>query len=215
MRCTQGGFTLIEILVVITIIAALAGMVAALVPVATAARYKAECGNNLMQIGGYLAALRSGEGIQYRSGAGFLLQVANRVKDDDLSIFICPGESGNADDPRPRSGTREFVAMYREGLDVEAGKIEDRHCSYAGPNWHDYPITLTGPKSLKTRFWACDRCRNGHAHHSGLMVLYDSSKVGMIQLRDLGGHTEDSERILVGKDSPDPRLEQMSFFPDQ
>jgi prepilin-type N-terminal cleavage/methylation domain-containing protein len=215
MRNSARGFTLIEILVVITIIAALTGLVVSLVPIATEARRKTECGNNLMQIGGMLAALRSGEGVQHYNGAGFLLQVANRVKDDDLKVFTCPGESRNPDDPRPRSGTEEFIAMYREGMDVEAGKFEDRHCSYAGPNWADFPARTSGKDALRTRFWACDKCRNGHPHHDGLMVLYDSSKVGMVELRDLKGHTEDSERILLGKDSPDRRLEAMTFFPGQ
>ena len=71
MHPRNHGFTLIEILVVITIIAALAGMVMTLLPVVTAARYRAECGNNLMQIGGLLTARQAGDGLEYRSGAAF------------------------------------------------------------------------------------------------------------------------------------------------
>jgi len=207
------GFTLIEILVVITIIAALTGLVASLIPMAIEHSNRATCTNNLHQIGGLLHALEGSGQLENYSGAAFLLQVAPHINDEDLTAFICPGEDDNIDDPRPKDGSEAFISMYRDEMDLASGKIEDRYCSYAGPNLKDFPPARIGRESKRSRFLGCDKCRNGQAHHDGIAVLYSTSKVAVLPVADLAGHGEDAATITVGKGSPDPRLEAMTFFP--
>jgi prepilin-type N-terminal cleavage/methylation domain-containing protein len=211
----EAGFTLIEILVVITIIAALSGLVVAVVPIAIEKSKETACLNNLLQIGGILSGLKSSGELQQYSGAAFVLQAAEFVKDDDLSMFVCPGEAVNPDDPRPDVKGDRFINLFREEMDLTAGKVEDRMCSYAGPNLRKFPPAKVGRDSQRTRLWACDKCRNGHAHHDGIAVLHESSKVEILRMRDLKGHDDGENRILVGPNSPDSRLMVMSFFPLQ
>ncbi|MHC4469916.1 MAG: type II secretion system protein [Planctomycetota bacterium] len=209
----EKGFTLIEILVVITIIAALVGMVTLVIPQANKAKEKSVCMNNLKNIGDILIAKKAGKGWVKYSGAAFLLQIANEVKDEDLVVYVCPGEEGNPDDPRPESGSAEFIEMYRS-MKLQEG-VEDRYTSYSGPNWKQFPEKRAGRESLKTRIIGCDKCRDGAPHHDGIVVLYDTSKVGFMELEELTGHDEEQGLIIVGGDSPDERLQKMCFFPPQ
>jgi prepilin-type N-terminal cleavage/methylation domain-containing protein len=210
----QEGFTLIEILVVITIIAALAALVTLLIPEGERAREKLECQNNLRQIGGLLKLKSTGQKMKYYTGAGFLLQIANDVPDEDLEVFICPGEFVPEDTGRPAVGTPEFVEMYRK-MDLKAGGVEDALTSYAGPNWKEYPPKKAGRGKTETRLWGCDRCKGDNPHHDGITVLYSSSKVSFLKLDELEGHQPGQETIQVGQTSPDPRLRKMIFYPER
>ncbi len=80
----EQGFTLIEILVVITIIAALVGMVTLVIPKGQEAKNRVQCMNNLRQIGALLVTKNAGSGVIPYSGAAFVLQVANEIGDEDL-----------------------------------------------------------------------------------------------------------------------------------
>ena len=211
----EHGFTLIEILVVITIIAALVGMVTLVIPKGQEAKNRVTCMNNLRQIGSLLVAQNAGQGVKEYNGAAFVLQVAGDVKNEDLDVFLCPGEPDNADDPRPAPRTPEFIAMYRDQMDLKTGKVEERFTSYAGPNFRKYPVSKAGKAAQETRLWACDKCRNGAAYHNGIVVLYSSSKVDFLKLENLEGHSEEDGLILVGEESQDPRLKKMSFYPNQ
>jgi prepilin-type N-terminal cleavage/methylation domain-containing protein len=211
----EHGFTLIEILVVITIIAALVGMVTLVIPKGQEAKNRVTCMNNLRQIGALLVALDAGPGVKEYNGAAFVLQVAGEVKNEDLDVFVCPGEPDNMDDPRAAANTPDFIAMYRDQMDLKSGKVEERFTSYAGPNFRKYPVAKAGPAANETRLWACDKCRNGAAYHDGIVVLYTSSKVDFLKLEDLEGHNVADGTIRVGPDSGDPRLSKMCFFPNQ
>ena len=76
----EQGFTLIEILVVITIIAALVGMVTLVIPKGQEAKQRIECINNLNQIGSFLALLNTAGDLKHYSGAAFVLLVASDVQ---------------------------------------------------------------------------------------------------------------------------------------
>ena len=210
----EQGFTLIEILVVITIIAALVGMVTLVIPRGQEAKNRVECMNNLRQIGAFLATINTGDGFKPYSGAAFVLQVAGDVSDEDLNVFICPGEPDNLDDPRPTIGDKSFIDMYRK-MDLKTGQVEDRYTSYAGANRKAYPQPKAGPAARKTQIWACDKCRNGMAHHDDIVILYSSTKVDFLKFGDLEGHDAESGEIIVGPGSQDERLEKMIFFPNQ
>jgi len=204
------GFTLIEILVVITIIAALAGLVVALVPQLIGKSEEAQSMNNLKQIGGLLLARQAGGDLRYLSGAAFLLQVKNQIKDEDLKVFLSPADK-NFEDTRDRPGSQEFIESYRD-LDLKTG-VENKHCSYAGPNWKQYPKVTAGREALKSRLWGCDRCYQAIPFHKGLVVLYDTSKVEMIKIEDIKGADKDQGFIQVGPNSPDERLKKMCYQP--
>ncbi len=212
MRRRDSGFTLIEILVVITIIAALVGMVTLVIPQGQEKKDLVTCMNNLNQIGGLLATLQAGKGYKEYSGAAFVLQVADEVGDEDLKVFNCPGDKDAA---RPESGSAEFIAMFRKDMNLKEGKVEDKHCSYAGPNFKDHPIPKAGAAAKETRLWACDKCRNGAAQHNGIVVLYTSTKVEKLEVADLEGHNKEEGTIVVGPNSGDKRLAKMIFFPAQ
>lgn len=213
MRRREQGFTLIEILVVITIIAALVGMVTLIIPMGTEKKNQVTCQNNLRQMGGLLATMQAGAGFKNYNGAAFLLQVVDQVSDEDLKVFTCPGEP-NPDATKPESGSADYISMYRKEMSLKDGKVEDKMCSYAGPNWKDYPLN---PTSTKTRLWGCDKCRGAVPHHKdGLAVLYaNSAKVELIKFADIVGHDQESGQVVVGPNSGDDRLKQMTFFPNQ
>ena len=212
MNQRQGGFTLIEILVVITIIAALVGLVTLLIPEGEEARKKAQCMNNLRQIGGLIVTRQSsGKQVMNYSGAPFLLQVANNIKDTGLEVFICPGESGVQG--RPETGTQDFIDMYRKNEKNLMKLDEDalsKMSSYAGANWAEHKYN---PASNESRIWGCDACMGRIPYHRGIVVLWDSNKVNFIDVDSLEGQRED--QIVVGPGSGDKRLEKMIFLPKQ
>lgn len=207
------GFTLIEILVVITIIATLAGMVAALAPKLINEGKKTDCQNNLKQIGELLLARNASRSIKPYAGAAFLLQVKDDVKNNQLKVFICPGEPGDATTAdRPDKDSQEFADMYRN-LELPDG-VEGRYTSYAGPEkWHR---PNAGPLKHATWLWGCDRCVGGQAYHpDGLCVLFDDASVGFWTIDKLEGHSEEDGVIQVGPESPDSRLKRMQFLPNR
>jgi len=205
----SGGFTLIEILVVITIIAALAGLVVALVPQLIGKSEETQSMNNLKNIGGLLMTKKAAGDMKKWSGAAFLLQVKDQVMDEDLKVFVSPSDDNFPD--RPLSGTDEFIAMYRELKDMKTG-VEDKHCSYAGPNWAKFPEKKTGREALRSRLWGCDRCYEGSPFHAGVVVLYGTSKVEILKLEEIKGADVEQGIVQVGLNSPDERLKKMCYL---
>ncbi len=213
MRNREQGFTLIEILIVITIIAALVGLVAALIPKGIKAKEKTTCLKNLSELGGLLITRRAGKGWNTRlNGAAFLLQVADEIQDENLRVFICPGEPKSVAPDRPEVGSQEFIEMYRS-MNLKEG-VRAEYTSYAGPNWKDYPPARAGRAALESRVIACDRCADGQAYHDGICVVYDSSSTRFIDSKEIAGFDPDVGAIIVGKNSKDKRLKKMIFFPE-
>ncbi len=164
------------------------------------------------QIGALLIARNSGDGLdESLSGPAFLLQVATDIRDEDLDVFICPGEPKDAAPDRPAVGSPEFVKQYRDLTPEELKEDRDwsTYTSYAGPNFKEFPRSRRGGAARKVRLWACDRAKDGKPHHDGIAVLYASSKVDFLKLsnlRDVPGPL-----IPVGPHSPDERLKKMIF----
>ena len=210
MLSRNRGFTLIEILVVITIIAALAGMVVALVPMLTRQSEMTQSMNNLKQIGGILQAKQAGGKLKYYSGAAFLLQSMDEIMDDDLKVFISPSDK-LFPESRHDVGSADFIESYRS-LDLKSG-VSNELCSYSGPNWKEFPQARAGRAALKSRLWGCDRCYQGVPFANGICALYRSGKTEFIPIENIKGADLENGIIQVGKNSPDELLNKMCYFP--
>jgi prepilin-type N-terminal cleavage/methylation domain-containing protein len=205
-RASQRGFTLVEILVVITIIAALIGVVAAVIPQAQQANRRAQCANNLKNIGAMLVERSTAKGLGTRGGSAMLLQTytLGLVRRGDERVFICPGDvmirGQNLDDP-------DFKKRFEK---IDLNHVDALICSYAGRNRKVHPIL---PASNEKQAWACDcqgdNGRTGH-HKGGLNVLYDDGSVVFLDHEALGLNPE--EDIVVGAESTSEILQKFTVY---
>lgn len=92
MDRTQKGFTLIEILVVVTIIGVLAGLVVVLIPKGREKASIAECQNNVRGLSGLFAQMKK---LPSYSGVNLLLVLYKKGDLPDegkLKLLFCPGD---------------------------------------------------------------------------------------------------------------------------
>ena len=132
----QSGFTLIEILVVVAIIATLAGLVALLIPKAQFEQNKIGCISNCSNLSKLLQLAGKNNYPAY-SGANLLLYFVKRNDiegKDNLQVYFCPGDS-NA---WQRSGGLE--AFKPSNIDLKKHEYDDL-TSYAGRRQLDKQCT--------------------------------------------------------------------------
>ena len=202
MQRRDSGFTFIEILVVMGIIATLMGMVAVIVPRVLERQRVVQSTNNVRQI----ALLISGRSIERQwpaySGKGFTLSlVADGIIDPseprNLEIFFSPGDAVYS---LRNASPERYLEVTPEAL--RAGSSFRELTSYAGrrnaPG--DRPYILTPTKLMRSDPILCDD-DDGPCHHpAGLVMgftdgsarLVEWSELGMARPRDL--------------DNPDPFL---------
>lgn len=184
------GFTLIEILVVITIIAAI---LAIATPMLFKGRDQADlvlCKNNLKEIGGLFLLYqqrfdekmpKTDSGIQFLCELvkeGFIHPIEKEVK-----VLQCPGDKG----------LKQQGFKAEDYKDVKA--INSTMVSYSGRNTKDYPLKFS--KRAEEPI-ACDDDEDEPNHPNKVNVLYLDFQVGDVDINEFGG----AEAFRVGHDSP-------------
>lgn len=132
----KNGFTLVELLVVIAIIGILVALLLPAVQAAREAARRAQCMNNLKQIG---IAINNFEQTRSKFPAG---RFGCAGETTSVCAAVCPPPS----DPLGRSGASAFVLMLPylegaemyEGADIEAGA--GLWNPYVDPNWFNDPV---------------------------------------------------------------------------
>jgi len=206
MRNREQGFTLIEILVVITIIASLAGAVLILVPRIQEKQRQTTCANHLRQLGGiYTSESMEKPGLPPHVGASLFLYYRQKhfIQATREEVLTCPGDNS----VRVPSNAEES-ARY-DDMDLENPPLDA--CSYMGRDFVNYPLSNEAPAA---QIIACDRngtnFKTPH-HRDGLNILYDD---GAVQFKDreyLGLTSEDD--IVVGPESDVEILRQVVYGP--
>ena len=206
MTSSRRGFTLIEILVVITIIAALMGLAVPVYQnVQESARVTA-CQSNLKNIATTLNLYtqRNKDRWPRERGIKFLLTIArdDMIEKKDMKVFLCPGTNDfNGDEANPTDGS-----LYSEWDDLDPYTI-----SYAGRDAKEHPINKN---RLGDEVIAADDNDGRGNHRSATNFVYADGTPATLDLQidsrnreiDLG---EDAQWIPVGPDSPFEELQKL------
>jgi prepilin-type N-terminal cleavage/methylation domain-containing protein len=190
----ERGFTLIEILVSMTILAALASAALILVPVAQERSRRAVCAQNLRDLGGayQLWQMESPGAAPHPGSAVFLEWRKERrmIRFGEEDKLLCPGDP-SALYPQTDSDRARWD-------DVDLASPDPSLCSYAARDTRRHPIG-----GGVRRIIACDRQgadgRTPH-HDGGLNVLYDDGAVVFVTRRQLGLDDPDAP-LRVGPES--------------
>jgi prepilin-type N-terminal cleavage/methylation domain-containing protein len=140
----QKGFTLIEILVVVTIIGVLAGLVVVLIPRGQQEQMKVQCTNNQKQILGLI--LLEDQAYNY-AGPNMILYLVKKeaIKGDNLSLLFCPGDGKEKFDlvggPEAYKGLELKTHQYDQ-LTSYAGRDQEKQDCRAVKGTSD-PLILT------------------------------------------------------------------------
>ncbi len=208
MRNRAQGFTLIEILVVITIIASLAGAVLILVPKIQDQSKRTTCANNLRQLGAmFVAAQTAKPGRPPAVGASLWLHFRkiHEIQEGKEAILMCDG-----DQTVTRIATEADSKRYD---DVDLSNPDTSLCSYMGRDFDNFPMSQEAPKG---QIIGCDRntanFRTVH-HRGGLNVLWEDTAVQFLDRQYL--QIEATEDIIVGPESPIELLKQVTYGPQR
>lgn len=199
-RSTRSGFTLVEILVVITIIAALMALA---VPVYQNAQDKANstsCKNNLRQMAMTLGIFKEdrnkGRWPKER-GIQFLLVLAkyDMIAPKDMKMFLCPGtEDDNVDPDNPE---KKPGSLYADWDNLDPTSI-----SYAGRDNREFPIN----KNRQNEEVIASDDNDTRANHRTTTnyVYADSSPASfdIIDAEERGYDLEGLDYIQIGPESP-------------
>ncbi|MEE8104714.1 MAG: prepilin-type N-terminal cleavage/methylation domain-containing protein [Planctomycetota bacterium] len=193
MRKNNRAFTLIEVLVVITILATLAGMVSLIIPVALELGNRTECINNVRSLVGMLEADR-GSRYPKRNGPSLLMHLVARGRmagNDQLGVLFCPGD---LDESLDGAGGAE---AYR-GLQIDEADDYSSMTSYAA--------RAQAMKKHRTRRGAvpaavlvADDSADHHRNEGIVVGLTGGSAVWRDKMNDYGLAVDAS--LTVGEDS--------------
>ena len=160
------GFTLIEILVVVTIIGVLAGLVVVLIPKGQFEAQKTECINNVRQLAGLLVP---GDKYPEASGPNFLLYFVMKQEiardKDKLKILFCPGDTAGWSQAGGPDAYKDLDLKKRD---------YDHLTSYAGRDQLNRTCTVR-KGDTSTQVLLCDEDEAYHGKKGLVVGLNDGS----------------------------------------
>lgn len=206
MRRQQKGFTLIEIMVVIAIIAGLVGTVVVVIPQVQERSKRTSCAQNLSQLGQlYIAARGDKIGKMKYDGAALFLswrKAKNPIRAREEQVLTCPGDQWLTGD----FGTDKAIAMYDE---VDLASPPNDLCSFAVRDFSNAPMN---PNSGEAEIIACDKQgpdgRMAH-HQGGINIVLDNAQSKFFDNESL--NVSPNETVIVGPDSPHPMLRKVIY----
>jgi prepilin-type N-terminal cleavage/methylation domain-containing protein len=204
MRRGDHGFTLIEIMVVIAIIAGLVAAVSLGIPIVQERSRRLTCATNLSDLGKiYVTWKTENPNKPPYSGAALFLHWRKKreIPRDKESVLICPG-----DQQVLSPDTDEIKDRYDN---VDLTNPPNDLCSYAGRDFDTPPWKVDAGE---LQIIACDRqgTDGKTAHHKdGLNILYDDGSAKFMDREKLG-LTNDAQ-IVVGPESENAKLKMVIY----
>jgi prepilin-type N-terminal cleavage/methylation domain-containing protein len=192
MNGKQKGFTLIEILVVVTIIGVLAGLVVVLIPRSQEKAQILECTSNQRNIVGMLVA-DDGKAWQM-SGPNIALYFVKKgaISGSNLKLLFCPGDAQNEN--LDKAGGEEAY----KNLDVKTQQY-DHLTSYAGRD-QTRSDCVVKQGTTTPEIMLCDDSEDHH-NKKGFVCGYQDGSVRWIDKVD-DWNMDLSAVVTVGEGSP-------------
>lgn len=205
MRRRAQGFTLIEIMVVIAIIAGLISTVVIVVPKMQENQKKLTCQQNLSGLGKIFVTWRSSNmGKPPYDGQALFLSWRTKkseIRQGDEAVLICPGDQAVT-----QPGSPEAQAAY-DTIDLKNPPTDK--CSYAVRYFSKFPFDVESPRK---EIVACDRQgpdgRTMH-HRDSIMVVFDDAACKPMTREDLGIATDSP--IVVGPEATHEDLKKVVY----
>jgi prepilin-type N-terminal cleavage/methylation domain-containing protein len=196
------GWTLIEIMVVLAIIAGLTASVSVAIPIAIDRSNRQQCAGHLTGLGVVYQQMRAERpGRPLHNGQSLFLSWRKKrdpVRFGEEDTLLCPGDPSAVfprnDDDRARWD------------DVDLAHPDPDLCSFAVRDFRRHP---TGPDG-KVQIIACDRqgATGDTSHHrGGINVLFDNGTTRFLDREELGLGAGDP--IVVGPDAEHEMLRQV------
>jgi prepilin-type N-terminal cleavage/methylation domain-containing protein len=206
MRRTAQGFTLIEIMVVIAIIAGLVTTVAIVVPKMQEQQRRTGCLNNLSQLGQvYLMQAQENKGrAQKYSGVALWLSYrknTSEIKRGDEKALICPGD--NVQLPETEDDKKKWD-------NVDLDNPTDDLCSYAARDFKNFPTNVESPD--KEIIGSDRQGANGRTmHHKDVIVcVYEGGDAQFMKREELGINSETP--IVIGPEAENKMLKKVVYI---
>ncbi len=210
MRRRERGFTLIEILVVIAIIATLVAAVSVTIPLVQDRNQRLACAKNLKEVGTlFINYNQENQGRPKYDGVSMFLYFRVTTKDirkKEEAVLVCPGDQQVANPSAP-----ETQAKYDDEVDLT--NPPDDLCSYAVRDFSNHALSV---ESDEAQIIACDRNGlNGRTlhHRDGVNVLYDNGSAKFMSREDLG--ISGNADVVVGPTSEHEMLKQVVYIPNK
>jgi prepilin-type N-terminal cleavage/methylation domain-containing protein len=206
MRRRAQGFTLIEIMVVIAIIAGLVTTVAIVVPKMQDQQKRLGCMQNLSQLGQIFISNKMENPVkaQRYSGVALWLNMRKGAKDivrGNEKVLICPGDQGIA--------VPETDDDKKKWDNVDLDNPPSDLCSYAARDFKNFPINVESPEKEiigSDRQGADQRTMQ---HKGGIVCCYTEGDAQFVTRDELGVNTENP--IVVGPDADNKNLKKVVY----
>jgi prepilin-type N-terminal cleavage/methylation domain-containing protein len=207
MRRTAQGFTLIEIMVVIAIIAGLVTTVAIVVPKMQETQRQTSCMNNLSQLGQvYLMQAQENRGkAQKYSGVALWLSYrkgTSEIKRGDERVLLCPGDVIAM--PETEDDKKKYDNV---DLDNPPGDL----CSYSARDFKNFPLNIESPD--KEIIGSDRQGPDGKTmHHKGVIVcVFDHGDAQKMNRDELGLSSDTTHGIVIGPEAEAKMLQKVIY----